>query len=40
MTSPYDVLGAVAGFTLTSEDVTEGERLARGQASKIMGAGW
>jgi Raf kinase inhibitor-like YbhB/YbcL family protein len=39
MTSPYDVLGAVAGFTLTSEDVTEGERLARGQASKIMGAG-
>jgi Raf kinase inhibitor-like YbhB/YbcL family protein len=39
MTSPYDSIGAVATFTVTSEDIADGERLSRAQVSGIMGAG-
>lgn len=39
MTSPYDSVGVVPAFTLTSTDIVEGERLARGQLSGIMDAG-
>ena len=33
MASPYDVIGSVPGFTLTSDDITEGESLALPQVS-------
>src|SRR3954447_1208142 len=39
MASPYDIIGAVPTFKLTSTDIAEGERLARPQVSGIMGAG-
>ena len=39
MASPYDIIGVVPTFSLTSTDIAEGERLARGQVSGIMGAG-
>src|SRR5690242_15851165 len=39
MASPYDIIGVVPSFALTSTDIADGERLARGQVSGIMGAG-
>lgn len=39
MTSPYDNLPQLPGFTLTSESVTDGQVLANDQVSGIMGAG-
>ena len=39
MASPYEIIGVVPTFTLSSDDIAEGERLARGQVSGIMGAG-
>jgi Raf kinase inhibitor-like YbhB/YbcL family protein len=37
--NPYDELPAVASFTVTSTDVTDGQALATPQLSGIMGAG-
>jgi Raf kinase inhibitor-like YbhB/YbcL family protein len=37
--SPYDAIGQVPSFTLTSTDITAGERLATPQLSGRMGAG-
>src|SRR3954452_2425284 len=39
MASPYDIIGVVPTFTLTSTDIKAGERLPRAQVSGIMGAG-
>lgn len=37
--NPYDDLPQLPGFTLTSQDVTDGGALAAPQVSGIMGAG-
>lgn len=39
MATPYDVIGDVPSFELSSADVTEGEPLANPQVSGIFGAG-
>jgi Raf kinase inhibitor-like YbhB/YbcL family protein len=39
MASPYEIIGVVPPFSVTSTDIADGERLARGQVSGIMGAG-
>lgn len=39
MASPYDSIGVVPAFAVTSTDMAAGERLARPQVSGIMGAG-
>jgi Raf kinase inhibitor-like YbhB/YbcL family protein len=39
MSSPYDAIGQVPSFSLTSEDVVAGEQLSRPQLSGVMGAG-
>lgn len=39
MNSPYHAIADVPSFTLTSEDVADGERLPAAQVSGIMGAG-
>ncbi|MFT4125811.1 MAG: YbhB/YbcL family Raf kinase inhibitor-like protein [Gordonia sp. (in: high G+C Gram-positive bacteria)] len=36
---PYDVLPVLPGFTLTSENISDGEPLANAQVSGLMGAG-
>jgi len=37
--SPYDRIGVVPSFTLTSTDIKPGQKLSRPQVSGIMGAG-
>ncbi len=39
MSSPYDVIGKVASFNLTSSDITDGEPISQPQLSGRMGAG-
>jgi Raf kinase inhibitor-like YbhB/YbcL family protein len=39
MSNPYDDIADVPAFTLTSEDITDGEQLSAAQVSGIMGAG-
>jgi Raf kinase inhibitor-like YbhB/YbcL family protein len=39
MATPYDVIGDVPSFTLTSADVTDGGPLANPQVSGVFGAG-
>lgn len=39
MATPYDVIGSVPTFTLTSDDLDDGARLALPQVSGRMGAG-
>src|SRR5881628_121294 len=39
MSSPYDALPALPGFTLTSQSITDGEALRTEQVGGIMGAG-
>ena len=37
--NPYDFLPELPGFTLTSDDITDGKPLKNAQVSGIMGAG-
>lgn len=39
MSNPYDAIGDVPSFTLTSDDISDGAVLATPQVSGIMGAG-
>lgn len=39
MSNPYDAIAEVPSFTLSSEDITDGEKLAMAQVSGILGAG-
>jgi Raf kinase inhibitor-like YbhB/YbcL family protein len=39
MTSPYDAVGKVPSFSLTSEDIADGEEMPQPQVSGKMGAG-
>ena len=39
MSTPYDAIGRVPGFTLTSTDIADREQLAAAQVSGILGAG-
>ncbi|HWM59116.1 MAG TPA: YbhB/YbcL family Raf kinase inhibitor-like protein [Pseudonocardia sp.] len=39
MATPYDVIGDVPTFTVTSDDVRDGDQLATPQVSGVLGAG-